>query len=135
MVLDGSSDNTLEVLQNMLPAIRHLKVIDRPVNHGKGFTVKEGMLKAAGRMRLFTDADNSTDIAHFEKMIPLFNEGYDLVIASRNSKDAPNAEEAVPQVWYKRWTGRVVISLYSFSLFLVFGIPNADSRPFARRWQ
>jgi hypothetical protein len=40
-------------------------------------------------------------------MKPFFNEGYDLVIASRNSKDAPNAEEAVPQAWYKRWTGRV----------------------------
>src|SRR5262249_37115780 len=64
------------------------------------------MLRAAGRIRLFTDADNSTDIAHFEKMKPFFNEGYDLVIASRNSKDAPNAEEAVPQPWYKRWTGR-----------------------------
>jgi glycosyltransferase involved in cell wall biosynthesis len=91
----------------MLREIPNLKVIDRPVNRGKGHTVKEGMRRAAGRIRLFTDADNSTDIAHFEKMKPFFNEGYDLVIASRNSKDAPNAEEAVPQAWYKRWTGRV----------------------------
>jgi dolichyl-phosphate beta-glucosyltransferase len=107
VMLDGPSDNTREVLREMLREIPHLKVIDRPVNRGKGFTVKEGMLRAAGRIRLFTDADNSTDIAHFEKMKPFFNEGYDLVIASRNSKDAPNAEEAVPQAWYKRWTGRV----------------------------
>ena len=107
VMLDGPSDNTREVLREMLREIPNLKVIDRPVNRGKGFTVKEGMLRAAGRIRLFTDADNSTDIAHFEKMKPFFNEGYDLVIASRNSKDAPNAEEAVPQAWYKRWTGRV----------------------------
>jgi dolichyl-phosphate beta-glucosyltransferase len=106
-VLDGPSDNTREVMREMLREIPHLKVIDRPVNRGKGHTVKEGMRRAAGRIRLFTDADNSTDIAHFEKMKPFFNEGYDLVIASRNSKDAPNAEEAVPQAWYKRWTGRV----------------------------
>ena len=65
------------------------------------------MLRAAGRIRLFTDADNSTDIAHFEKMKPFFNEGYDVVIASRNSGDATGAEEAVPQTWYKRWTGRL----------------------------
>ena len=82
-------------------------MIDRSVHHGKGFTVKEGMLRAAGRIRLFTDADNSTDIAHFEKMKPFFNEGYDVVIASRNSGDATGAEEAVPQTWYKRWTGRL----------------------------
>lgn len=106
IVLDGPSDGTREVVREILREIPHLKVIDRSVHHGKGFTVKEGMLRAAGRIRLFTDADNSTDIAHFEKMKPFFNEGYDLVIASRNSKDAPNAEEAVPQPWYKRWTGR-----------------------------
>src|SRR5262249_53280919 len=65
------------------------------------------MLRAAGRVRLFTDADNSTDITHFEKMKPFFDDGYDVVIASRNSGDATGAEEAVPQTWYKRWTGRL----------------------------
>ncbi|MET0644589.1 MAG: dolichyl-phosphate beta-glucosyltransferase [Candidatus Binatia bacterium] len=107
VVMDGCSDNTLEVVQGMTRDIRNLQIVDRAVNRGKGHTVKEGMLKASGRVRLFTDADNSTDIAHFEKMIPLFKEGYDLVIASRNSKDAPNADEAVPQAWYKRWTGQL----------------------------
>ena len=72
VALDGPSDRTREVLREMRREIPHLKVIDRPVNHGKGFTVKEGMLRAAGRIRLFTDADNSTDIAHFEKMIAAF---------------------------------------------------------------
>ena len=107
VVLDGPSDGTREVLQKLRCEIRHLTLIDRPVNRGKGFTVKEGMLKAAGRIRLFSDADNSTDIAHFEKMKPFFDAGYDIVIASRNSKDAPGAEEAVPQTWYKRWIGRI----------------------------
>jgi dolichyl-phosphate beta-glucosyltransferase len=107
VALDGPSDRTREVLREMRREIPHLKVIDRPLNHGKGFTVKEGMLRAAGRIRLFTDADNSTDIAHFENMQPLFDDGYEVVIASRNSKDAPGAEEAVPQTWYKRWTGRI----------------------------
>jgi hypothetical protein len=91
----------------MLCEIPHLKVIDRPMNRGKGFTVKEGMLRAAGCLRLFTDADNSTDIAHFDKMIPLFKEGYDIVIASRHSKDAAGAEQAVSQARYKRIIGQL----------------------------
>ena len=132
VMLDGPSDNTREVMREMLREIPHLKVIDRPV---KGHTVKEGMRRAAGRIRLFTDADNSTDIAHFEKMKPFFNEGYDLVIASRNSKDAPNAEEAVPRPGISAGQDALVISLYSFSPFLVFGIPNADSKLSAPRWQ
>jgi dolichyl-phosphate beta-glucosyltransferase len=106
MILDGPTDNTRGVLNAMAGEIAHLKVFDRQVNRGKGFTVKEGMLRAAGRLRLFADADNSTDIAHFDKMQPLFDKGYDLVIASRDSKDVPEAQQAVPQAWYKRLIGR-----------------------------
>ena len=91
-----------------------LRIIDRQVNRGKGFAVKEGMLHALGQVRLFADADNSTDVAHFEKMKDLFDQGYDLVIASRNSLDASEAEQAVPQLWYKRWigyTGNLIVQL------------------------
>jgi len=91
----------------MASEIEHLKILDREVNRGKGFTVKEGMLAAIGRIRLFSDADNSTDISHFDKMIPLFKEGYDIVIASRHSKDAAGAQQAVSQARYKRIIGQV----------------------------
>jgi dolichyl-phosphate beta-glucosyltransferase len=126
VALDGLSDRTREVLREMRREIPHLKVIDRPVNHGKGLTVKEGMLRAAGRIRLFTDADNSTDIAHFENMQPFFDDGYELVIASRNSKDALNAEElivqllAVPGIWdtqcgFKAFRAEVAERIFSDS--------------------
>ena len=65
------------------------------------------MLAVIGRIRLFSDADNSEDIAHFDKMIPLFKEGYDIVIASRHPKDAAGAWQAVPQARYKRIMGQL----------------------------
>jgi dolichyl-phosphate beta-glucosyltransferase len=107
VVLDGPSDSTRDVLKQLSGEIQHLKIIDRAINRGKGFTVREGMLKASGCVRLFTDADNSTDIGHFELMKRLFDQGYDLVIASRSSKDAPEAKQTVPQVWYKRFLGKL----------------------------
>jgi len=107
VALDGPTDNTREVLQTMTSEIRSLSVLDWKVNRGKGYTVKQGMLKASGRIRLFTDADNSTDISHFDKMRPFFDQGYDLVIASRHPKDAPGARQAVPQAWYKRIMGNM----------------------------
>jgi dolichyl-phosphate beta-glucosyltransferase len=107
VVLDGPTDDTLGVLQRLSHRIAYLKIIDRKINRGKGFTVKEGMLRASGRVRLFTDADNSTDIGHFDKMKPLFDQGCDLVIASRNPMDISEAGQIVPQAWYKRWTGHV----------------------------
>ena len=105
VVLDGPTDHTREVLEHMKSEIRHLRILDRKVNRGKGYAVREGMLKALGRVRLFSDADNSTDISHFDKMQPLWDKGYDLVICSRDSKDAPGARQAVPQPWYKRLMG------------------------------
>jgi dolichyl-phosphate beta-glucosyltransferase len=107
VVLDGSTDDTLEVLNKLSGKISHLRVIDRPVNRGKGYTVKEGMLKAFGKIRLFTDADNSTDIAHLDLINPLFERGCDLVIASRHPKDAHGAQQAVSQEWYKQIFGKV----------------------------
>jgi dolichyl-phosphate beta-glucosyltransferase len=107
VVLDGPTDATAEVLRRMSREIAQLKIIDRAENRGKGYTVKQGMLRAAGEIRLFTDADNSTDIRHFDQMMPLFDQGCDLVIASRNPKDAPEAEQAVPQAAFKRAIGQL----------------------------
>lgn len=107
VVLDGSTDRSAEIVRQQARHMPALKIIERAVNRGKGFTVKEGMLQACGRIRLFTDADNSTDIAHFEKMRPLFEQGFDLVIASRNALDVEGAEQTVGQAWYKRAIGRL----------------------------
>lgn len=105
VVLDGPTDGTRAMVRRMRSGIANLRVIDRAVNRGKGYTVKQGMLEARGRVRLFTDADNSTDVAHFNLMKPLFDDGCDLVIASRNAKDVVGARQRVPQSCYKRWIG------------------------------
>ena len=116
VVLDGPTDATLDVLRRMSGEIDNLRIIERTINRGKGYAVREGMLTAVGEVRLFTDADNSTDIAQFEIMKPLFDEGYDVVIASRNSKDTLGARQVVPQVWYKRIIGQIgnaIIQLFA----------------------
>jgi dolichyl-phosphate beta-glucosyltransferase len=106
VVLDGPRDRTRQMLRETVCEVAHLKIIDRAVNRGKGFTVREGVAAACGQIRLFADADNSTDIAHFDRMKPLLDDGCDLVIASRNSKDAPGAEQTLPQALYKRVIGQ-----------------------------
>lgn len=107
VVLDGPADSTRDVLRSLSAEIHHVRILDRAVNRGKGFTVREGMLEARGQIRLFTDADNSTDIAHFDRMKPLFDQGCDLVIASRNPKDVAGARQTIPQPWYKRSIGKL----------------------------
>lgn len=107
VVIDGSTDATAQVVRQRAEGFSGLGLIERGANRGKGFTVREGMLAAVGQVRLFCDADNSTDIGHFDKMKPLLDQGYDVVIASRNDSDAAGAEQAVAQAWYKRAVGRL----------------------------
>lgn len=107
LVSDGSKDRTVEVAQKMSVSIPNVKIIDRKENRGKGYTVREGMLSAKGKIRLFTDIDNSTDISYFDKMRPLFDQGYDVVISSRDEKDAKGAGQKFPQPWAKRQMGNM----------------------------
>lgn len=105
IVLDGPTDATLARVQEFAEGRKHIRWIDRHDNRGKGYTVRQGMLAARGRIRLFMDADNSTDISHFEPMRALFDQGYDVAICSRDAKDATGAHQAVPQPFVKRFLG------------------------------
>lgn len=107
VVSDGSKDKSAEKIKEEFNGNSLARLIDRKENRGKGYTVREGVLAAKGQIRLFTDDDNSTDITHFDLMMPLFKEGYDIVIGSRDPKDAKGACQAVPQKWHKRLLGNM----------------------------
>lgn len=107
IVLDGVTDRTLNVVEDFAQGKDHIRWIDRKENRGKGFTIRQGMLAAKGDIRLFTDADNSTDMSHFERMKPLFNKGASVVICSRDGKDAPGAIQTIPQPFFKRVLGNL----------------------------
>ena len=109
VVSDGSQDKTAEIVGSFSNPglgsnVANISVIDRKENRGKGYTVREGMLKAGGTIRLFMDADNSTSIVEFNKMIPYFKEGYEVVIGSR---DVKGASMLPAQYFHKRWLGNL----------------------------
>lgn len=81
VVSNASTDKTDEIVRGLSVSMPTVKLID--INKGgKGLAVKEGMLIAQGDFRLFMDADNATTIDHIEKMMPYFDQGYGVVIAS-----------------------------------------------------
>jgi len=88
VISDGSKDNTAKVVNDLISEIKNLRVIDNKQNKGKGYVVRQGIMAASGRYRLFTDADNSTSIDQVEKMWPLLEKGVDIVIGSRDLKDS-----------------------------------------------
>ncbi len=107
VVVDGAKDKTAEVAESFAKNWTAFRIINNKENHGKGFVVRQGMLEAKGEYRVFTDADNSTDVRHLEKIIAKFKTGLEIVIGSRDYKDAIGATQAIPQVWFKRWLGNM----------------------------
>jgi dolichyl-phosphate beta-glucosyltransferase len=105
IVNDGSTDKTKEVAEKLISQIKNLRFLNNKINRGKGAAVCQGLMAAKGKYRLFTDADNSTSINHIEKAWPYFHKGYDVVIGSRNKKDAPGARQVRPQSLWKRYWG------------------------------
>lgn len=98
VVTDGSKDETNNIVSSLATEIPNLTLLRSDINKGKGYAVKEGMLKATGHYRLFTDADNATSIDHIEKMMPFFEQGYGVVIGSIAAKDSVVASGSEP-IW------------------------------------
>ena len=96
VVSNGSTDNTDEIVQRLIATVPTLKFINYGHMAGKGYAVKQGMLKAIGQFRLFMDADNATSIDHIEKMMPYFDQGYDVVIGSIAVKGKKIAKGSEP---------------------------------------
>jgi len=104
VVNDGSKDKTAQVAKDLQPKIANLNLIDNKENHGKGWVVRQGMLEAKGEFRLFTDADNSTQINQVENLLPYFRQGFEIVIGSR---DVRGAKIINPQPWHRRLMGEI----------------------------
>ncbi len=86
VVSDGSKDKTAEFARSLSGSVSNLIVIDRKINRGKWYSVREGFMKAKGKYRLLTDADGATAISNLEPFFPLMEKGEDVIIGSRDLK-------------------------------------------------
>ncbi len=109
VVLNNCTDTTRGIVEQLMKFIPELSFIDMGIiqdhtGNTKGLAVREGMLRARGDMRLFTDADGSTPIEELMKLLPYQFEGYDVVFGSRR---APGANIVHDQPWYRIALGRI----------------------------
>jgi dolichyl-phosphate beta-glucosyltransferase len=132
VVDDGSSDKTAEIACNYALQVPHLQVIHNDENHGKGYVVRQGLLAAQGKYRLFLDADGSTSITHLDAFLPQLEEGYDVVIGSRKIEGSfiqvhqPRHREIMGEGG--NWLIRIVLGLWSYpDTQCGFKMMNAES--------
>jgi len=107
VVDDGSRDGTPGIARQASERFPTVRLIQNETNRGKGYTVRRGMLAAAGESILFSDADLSSPIEELEKLKPYIDSGYDVAIGSR---DIIGSRIELPQPLHRRIMG------YSFMI-------------------
>jgi dolichyl-phosphate beta-glucosyltransferase len=79
---DGN-DGTRELVAELARHDLRLKVLGSPGRGGKGRGIRLAVPQARGQIIGFVDADNKTPLSEFDKILPWFHQGYDIVIGSR----------------------------------------------------
>ncbi len=102
IALDGPTDETVSLVRKHSRDNKNVRVLNRKVNHGKGYTLREGLLAAKGKRRMFTDMDGATRIEMLDRLIPEMDKGADLAIGSR---DMDESEIKKHQFFLKEWLG------------------------------
>ena len=110
---DGSKDDTVPVVQEL--NLANLRLLIAEQNGGKGSAVQRGMMAARGRFILFADADNSTPIEEFGRLLAkLTDEGYDVAVGSRAADGAEVANKSMLRhlmSWGLNWIVRNIFGI------------------------
>ncbi|MEP6518964.1 glycosyltransferase [Microcoleus vaginatus] len=85
IVNDGSTDNTLQILENQLKNFptHHIKLISYSNRQGKGYAVKKGSEYVDADCICFMDGDLAYSLEHLELLVKKLKE-FDVVIGCRN---------------------------------------------------
>ncbi|HUX43535.1 MAG TPA: dolichyl-phosphate beta-glucosyltransferase [Terracidiphilus sp.] len=83
VVNDGSRDTTAELVRGFAQRWPELRLIENPGNHGKGYSVRHGMMEARGEVVMFTDSDLSAPIEEADRLFAAIDNGADIAIGSR----------------------------------------------------
>jgi glycosyltransferase involved in cell wall biosynthesis len=96
-------------------------LVENPGNHGKGYSVRNGMLQARGDILLFSDADLSAPIEEAPKLFAAIEAGADVAIGSRwLQPETQTQRQSVLRQFYGR--------LYNLALRILLGLNFKDTQ-------
>ncbi len=121
VVDDGSKDATPEIVQRWMQRYPRLHLIQNEGNRGKGYSVRNGLLQAAGDIVMFTDADLSAPMEEAERLFAAIADGADVAIGSRWMD---RTRQTIHQPLYRRFFGRC----FNWVTRTVMGLPFKDTQ-------
>jgi glycosyltransferase involved in cell wall biosynthesis len=130
VVNDGSRDNTAEIVHGLAEKDPLLRLVENPGNRGKGYSVRNGMLKARGEVVVFSDADLSSPIEEMPKLLQALAAGADIAIGSRWLRAELQTRR---QSLHRQLFGRIFNVLLRIILGLKFKDTQCGFKAFTRR--
>ena len=121
VVDDGSTDDTSIIVQRWMQHYPRLHLVQNPGNRGKGYSVRNGLLQAAGEVVMFTDADLSAPMEEAELLLAAINNGADVAIGSRWMD---RTRQTIHQPLYRQFFGRCFNAITR----TVMGLPFNDTQ-------
>ena len=121
VVNDGGTDGTAAIVKHWTERYPRLHLIENEGNRGKGYSVRNGLLQAAGEIVMFTDADLSAPIEEAERLFQAIQNGADVAIGSRW---LDKQKQTIHQPLYRRFFGRC----YNWLTRKVMGLPYKDTQ-------
>lgn len=88
VVDDCSRDATPAIVEEVAQRWPQVRLIRNDANRGKGYAVRQGMREARRALVGYMDADYKVPIDQIEKIVPRFDEGFDVVFGSRGTSGA-----------------------------------------------
>ena len=130
VVNDGSGDDTAAKVNRHAARNPSLRLLENPGNHGKGYSVRNGMMHARGEVLLFSDADLSSPIEEAAKLFAAIADGADMAIGSRWLQSELQTER---QPLYRQFFGRAFNLVLRVTLGLNYKDTQCGFKAFTRR--
>ncbi|SFO69544.1 glycosyltransferase family 2 protein [Prevotella sp. tf2-5] len=101
LINDGSTDNTLLMMQKLHHENKKYHYIDLSRNYGKELAIMAGIDYAKGDAVIIIDADMQHPINVIPEMLKYWEEGYDDVYAQRQTSDEPWLKQQTSKLYYR----------------------------------
>lgn len=109
---DGSTDNTLEILERLQKEISFLRVVSYTPNRGYGYALKTAIQASRGEIVVSLDSDGQFDLADFTKLLKLYrDQNLDFVTGYRDRK-----KDSLMRVVADRGLNLIVRTLFGLKL-------------------
>ncbi len=99
---DEATDGSCEMIAEFIKNKPNFSLIKNK-HGGKALAIYAGVKKARGKIVLFTDMDQSTPLKEVNKLLPFYDQGYDVVFGSRG-------HSRVNAPWYRQIMSAVFLA-------------------------